>query len=150
MSEFGHMPQIIRPSLVHNFDDLVNYRNEIRRLELVPVKTPEVHDLYNGLDKTMLLRGLREAMGDEPIVMLENQYPYALPPDTNQYLIWYDQNSWVNSRELIAAFLGILLTHMEVEPNDFVSFERPLTGNAKLIRGTFRQLNHLHLWTRKR
>lgn len=132
---------VIIPEWYPDFDSLLERRDHIRELRLLPVKDDATHDLYNGTDKTMLEAELRLLLADSPTLVMENRFPYWLPVDVRQYVLWTTED-----REASARFLAAAVARIGGEP---IVFERPHGATGKLVRGTFPAIRHLHLWVKK-
>lgn len=143
-SEFDR-PDIILPEKFNSFEDLLDRREEIKNLKLVPIKNEYMHNLYNSLDRNELLEEVNSHLVDSNITQTANKYPYWLPEDVSQTLIWVKEGTG----ELeIYFFLARLLSRLEKSPADIILFERPSHTKSTLVKGTFPAVRHIHLWTK--
>lgn len=131
------------------FDSLLipEIRERISNLKLLPVKWHADREAYKQLDKNQLLVEVLEMVGDEEAILVPNRFPYFLPIDVNQQLLWIkDHNAdYDDVCRLIAKFLRKL----EICPHQAIFFERPMGCETPLVRGTFPQLRHVHFWTKR-
>jgi len=138
-------PFVIRPQEFPNFETLVAHRDEIRDLRLVPVKDEETHDRYNSIDKDALMRDLLETMGESRMVLMPNEFPYWLPEDVDQNIMWVKDGT---SDLDVAKFLGWLVQSFELPNEHIIIFERPFNVDAALVKGTFPLMRHIHVWVK--
>ena len=152
LTEFER-PTPIYPGDFRCFDDLLCRRGAIKNLTLLPVKSNEMRDLYQSTPKAQLEEEVRANLRDHEFVCCSNKFPYMLPSATVQKIIWVrDKNA---SRESIAKFIADTIKalnesndDLSVSPDSIILFERPIGIDAKLIRGTFAQVRHIHFWYR--
>jgi hypothetical protein len=136
-------PQIIRPTEFTEFSLLLKYAEEIRNLRLVPVKFDDEHERYRLADKGLLFSNLLETMGNSALIIADNDFKYWLPDDVRQMLVWIR----TDDEERVKRFIGAGILHMGLDPNEVILFERPRTS-AILVKGTFPQMRHIHLWSK--
>lgn len=140
-------PLIISPLNVPTFRDLLSLKEMIRMLEVVPVKDDQMYQHYKTVDKEVLYVELMENFKDDVHVFTqENKFPYWLPSDTQQRLVWA---SPVATDQQVAVHIADLLESENRKPAEVIIFERPIGIQSLLVRGTFPKIRHLHLWTRK-
>lgn len=139
-------PKIISPEIFTSFNLLLEYKYEIQTLKLVPIKDDATHAIYNGrTDKSEMIKAIEDIFKDTPIFLLQNQYPYWLPSDLVQYIVWLKNNK----EEEILDFIAKCIKYLEIEPKDVILFERPLNTQQKLVKGTFPDYRHIHFWINK-
>lgn len=136
-------PQLINPNILSSFEDLLVYRNEIRDLKLVPVKDDQMYRYYNTFDRKILAKEMAQKLRHSEIHLETNQFPYWLPNDINQRIIWIKDN--VSTRQVVEFMIKII--EKEKIP-DFLSFERPLDNKIALVKGSIPQIRHIHFWTK--
>lgn len=140
-------PRVITPETVPDLATLFTLRDDVRTLKLLPVKTHEVHELYNSQrDDPKLVEEINAYLGGQHSTIATNRFPYQLPPGIEQYLVWTRLE--IRDNVVLAKFMANCLTTMNLTPNDLILFERSLQTSAKLIRGTFRAVRHVHFWVR--
>ena len=132
----------ILKEIFYSFDTIIARRTSIRHLELLPVKTDEMRALYNALDKSELVSDLKKKLRGKSIICEKNLYPYDLPSDLEQYI------AWVEDRETKMEDIAEFIANLNLNLSDTILFERPLT-KTKLVKGTFPQIRHIHLWVKK-
>ena len=144
--EFGEAQPIL-PNRFSTFKDLVMARNSIRNLSLLPLKTDEMRAYYKTLDKNLLAQDILNSFEYCRIFMSENEFPYFLPPDTIQYIIWIKDPGLYHTD--IARFITKMVQEKGFSLDELILFERPRGIQTKLVRGTFPAIRHIHLWTCK-
>lgn len=141
-------PLIISPNNITTFEELMTVREEIRRLELVPIKEDTIHKQYKEADKDILFKGLQKFFETDDIFILPNEYPYWLPKDVDQYLIWVKEGT---KEEDVRLFIARSVSNVGLKiANDVILFERPTGIDSLLVRGTFPQIRHIHFWIKKK
>lgn len=143
-SVFDAEPEVITPATIPDADTLLRRRNDVRDLKLLPVKNHEIHELYNSQrDDPKLVDEIKGYLDGEPMVLAPNKFPYRLPPGIEQYLVWIDTSfDYLD----VEGFIACCLKYFNVTPNELILFERSLTTTAKLVKGTFRSVRHIHFW----
>lgn len=137
----------IMPEMFKKFDDLLSFRGSIRNLALLPIKSDVDRATYNSIPKDQLERQLLAQLGEHEHAVLVNQFPYLLPPDVTQRLLWLrDRDA---PRERVAEIILALCVVEHISVSELITFERPLRCSTSLVKGTFAQVRHVHLWTRK-
>jgi len=97
---------------------------------------------YHSIDKDELIKGID--FGNSNIVFLENQFPYVLPPDTKQNIVWIRPGVSEN------AVISFLLNKVkQLGTKDIILFERPLNIKTKFVKGSFPFIRHIHFWHKK-
>lgn len=144
--EFGEAQPIL-PNHFSTFNDLIMARNSIRNLSILPLKTDEMRAYYKTLDKNLLEQDILRSFASCQIFMSENEFPYFLPPDTIQYIIWIKYPSM--SHKDVARFIAKMVQEKGFNLDELILFERPRGIQTKLVRGTFPAIRHIHLWTCK-
>jgi hypothetical protein len=140
-------PRPIFISQFPDFDALLKSRDEIRTLGLLPIKSQEVYQQYGQTPIEELDSQVEAILSGERLAVAENAFPYKLPRDLRQFLIWADDDV---SRLGITDFCARLMQVSGLEIDDVIAFERPRKIEAKLLRGTFPQKRHIHFWTRRK
>src|SRR5574343_133120 len=145
LTEFGVANPIL-PERFPTFDDLNVRRGSIRNLSLLPVKSDELRAHYHTFSREDLARNLREQIGDAKFMFSKNDYPYLVPSNTAQYIIWI--NDPLTPRVEVAEFIATVVKERNFKLHDLILFERPLGVTTKLVKGSFPLIRHIHLWTR--
>lgn len=142
------LPKVIHPNIYRNFNQLLIHRSEIRDLQLVPVKDDVLHESYNAIrDDPKLVTDIMDLFGDDDLVLAPNKYPYHLPQDVVQYILWVKR--FESSRQHLVDFLARTMAFLELDRDDVIFFERPVRNKSKLVKGTFPAVRHVHVWFRK-
>jgi hypothetical protein len=136
----------ILPERFPTFDHLLEWREKIRDLVLLPVKSDEMRAYYKTLDKNELAREVWEQLGDERFMFAGNKFPYMVPENTQQYILWIKDP--METREEVAEHIKHIVQAMNFNLDDVILFERPVGITTQLVRGTFPLIRHVHLWTR--
>jgi hypothetical protein len=141
-------PLIIHPEKITTFEELLTVRDEIRNLQLVPVKDDEMYLHYKTVDKDALLEEIKQVfrMSSVSVFVQPNKFPYWLPKDIEQRLVWVAPGT--NDFEVVDHISDIV--EAERHGDNVILFERPLGLDVKLVRGTFPQMRHIHFWTKKK
>lgn len=140
-------PYFIAPQDFKTFDDLLEYKDAIRDLKLVPLKDDTTHDKYNSSNKAEMLELLKNSLDGDIIVTSINEYPYHLPADCEQNLIWIVPET---DNVTVHLYISLLLKYLELDLKDVIFFERPLNIKSKFVKGTFPYLRHIHFWRKIR
>ena len=139
--EVHETPYIIFLEDFPSFDILLKYRHEIRDLKLVPIKTDEMHKKYHSYDKNALLATID--FSKSSILYMPNQFPYMLPSDVCQNLVWIKEGTPENE---VITFLEEKIKEINKE---VILFERPNNIKTKLVKGSFPYIRHIHFWFKK-
>jgi len=139
-------PEPIHPGIYTSFDSLLEKREDIRNLRLVPVKSDEQYHRFHAQSQDALLAEVLENLKDTSIRLAVNGYPYFLPEDLYQGIIWLKDPE--TSRIVIAEFIEEVLNKTGSTPEGIILFERPLKMDTKLVRGSFPAVRHVHFWIR--
>ncbi len=134
-------PYILLPKDFKCYDDILKYRNMVRDLELVPIKSDEIYEKYHSIDTEKLLKSID--FTDSPILFQKNEFPYLLPNDVEQYLIWIQKGT---SEKLVLKFLQSKINKYGY---NVILFERPLNIKTELVKGSFPLIRHIHFWFKK-
>lgn len=145
-TEFGE-PNLISPLQYPNFDALVRAREEIRTLQLLPVKTQNLYEQYKAIPTDALAGRVAQILGDDVMVLAPNEHPHDLSADVWQGVIWMSSDG-IPERE-VATFIARSMQLLDLHHDDFISFRRPPAATAKLTRPTMPGIPHVHFWTRK-
>lgn len=137
-------PRIINPQIYPDFQSLVEDRQKVRDLELLPIKTEEEYVRYHQQDKKDLERQVKEILGSSRIAFAPNLFPYWLPEDLEQSLVWTSDPAI--KRNEIAGFIAKLMSVLNINLEQTILFERPINIETKLVRGTFASVRHIHFW----
>jgi hypothetical protein len=131
-------PFIIFPEDFKSFDELLQCREDIRDLRLVPIKSDEMQIKYHSIDKADLLSSIN--FENEDILFMQNNFPYLLPNDLNQMIIWIKEGTL---EEKVIEFIEEKIT---LYGEDVILFERPFNIKTKLVKGSFPLVRHIHFW----
>lgn len=158
-------PKVIHPKRYLNFNSLLLNRAAISRLELVPVKSDAMQAHYHSFDREVLRAEVAKLVGSEVMLLAPNQFPYDLPADVEQHIVWFNQAEWELDIALkfddrhrsrtewaqarMTCFIAQVMVKLELDLDDIICFERPLGITTKLVRGSFPHYKHSHLWIRK-
>lgn len=141
-------PRIITPEKYPDFEVLLKDREDVRMLRLLPIKSPEEYQWYHAQKPEELLERVKQNIGRERLALSPNAFPYQLPGDLRQYLLWINDEEMKQSE--LVDFCARAMTVLDVSVNDLVMFERSQKATAKILRGTFKQMRHIHFWMRDR
>lgn len=139
----GFYPELINCKKIINFNSLYLQRGKISELNLLPIKTDEIHKLYRSLDHNILTNKLLTLLENNDLILLENEFKYDLPTDVNQFIIWIKDDI---ERNLIIEFIAKINKFLKLDK--LILFERPET-NIKFVKKSFSNIRHIHLWTYK-
>lgn len=137
-------PEIITPSVVSSVDALFERRDDVRMLKLAPVKSVEAYHAYHAIEKDALVNEVHEMMGNSPLLLAQNKYPYMLPNTIGQYICWIKPEA---DDEQVVSFLSNVVQQYEITPAGLILFERPRHATMQLVRGTIKDIRHVHFWT---
>lgn len=140
-------PRVIHPSLYPNFASLLSDREEIRNLKLLPAKSEEEYQRYHTYSQLELTSLVTQTIGRNHLVYALNQFPYLMPHDTEQGIVWIGKKT-VRDEQIIG-FISRLMIHMEKTTDEVILYERPLLTESKLVRGTIPAYRHIHMWSKK-
>ena len=132
-------PFIIFPQDFQSFNDLLQVKDLIRDLKLVPIKSDEMQKYYHSFSKEELLNQIKFSSN---ILYLENNFPYLLPKDVSQNIIWIKEET---SDTEILNFIEEKISHL----GDVILFERSPLIKTKLVKSSFPHIRHIHLWHKK-
>ena len=137
-------PEVINPLKYPNFDSLIGRRDDIRNLRLLPVKSDDEYVRYHGIPKELLGGFISDYLKDSKLTIAINRFPYWLPEDLGQYIIWASNPHTPNLE--IVEFIARIMPLAGLSLEEIILFERPKNINQRLIRGTFPDIRHIHLW----
>lgn len=137
--------RMILPDAAQSFSDLLNGRDKIRMLTWLPIKTEQDRRAFKELDQQALLRGLHERLDGANMLMVANDYPYLLPPDTLQLIVWV-RNRDTSHLEVAKFIERVCSKTLHASPSELIMFERPYGSKQPLVKGTFPAMRHVHLW----
>lgn len=140
-------PAVIIPEWYPTFDSLLAERERIRTLRLLPVKNDEQYAHYHNQDKADLVREIEGYVQEAPLVLKQNHFPYFLPDDVEQSIIWMRDPD--TDREKITGFIEGVMRESQLTPNEVILFERPMKTKSYLVKGTIQEVRHMHFWTRR-
>lgn len=140
-------PEIITPRLYPNFEALLQNREMIQTLRLLPVKTDAEYIRYHQQSKMQLMKMIESYFYDSSIAQAANLFPYFLPNDVKQYIIW-TKNRYESDEE-IAQFIAKSMKLLQLILDDVILFERPNRTAARFVKGSFPDYRHIHFWKRK-
>lgn len=137
-------PEIILPDRYPDFASLLTQRDRIRRLELLPIKTPEDRVWYHSQPKEQLSRQVEGYLGPESLALAPNLFPDYLPGDLGQFLIW--TKKWETTQKDIARFVSKAMRVLDLGTDEVIMFERSRATRQSIVRGTFSDYRHIHFW----
>lgn len=138
-------PELIYPDTYPDFNSLLSERLRIRNLELLPVRSDADLGRYRQSSQERLTDKVRSYLGLSRMVLARNNYPYLLPDDTEQCLVWAK-----NERDaLIPQFIAKAMKVQRLTSNDIILFERPARSTVLIVKGTIPDIHHVHIWMRK-
>ena len=138
--EEHEQPYIIFPQDFKSFDDLLEVKDLIRDLKLVPIKSDKMQKYYHSFDKEQLMNQIR--FDESNILYLENNFPYLLPENVSQNIVWIKENTSDNE---IFSFIEEKISKL----GDVILFERSPLIKTKLVKSSFPYIRHIHLWYKK-
>jgi hypothetical protein len=130
-------PYVIFTEDFKSFDELYEYRQMIFNLELVPIKSDEIHKKYHSVNTEDLIKSID--FDKNNILFKKNDYPYLLPNDIEQYLIWIKKDT---SDKEVKEFLQEKIK----EYKKAITFERSPEITTELVKGSFKYIRHIHFW----
>lgn len=133
-------PFIIFSQDFKSFEDLLEVKELIRDLKLVPIKSDKMQQYYHSFNKDQLLNQIK--FDTSNILYLENNFPYLLPEDVSQNIIWIKENTSDNE---IFSFIEEKISKL----GDVILFERSPLIKTKLVKSSFPHIKHIHLWHKK-
>ncbi len=136
----------INPARYLNFNQLWLHRKRIQQLQLLPVKTDEMREKYRLQSKVNLQIEIEHDLESHHVMMASNRFPYFLPADVEQHLIWFSPSI---PREHTAWWVARFLEYTDRDICDIIIFERSTVTTTELVRGTFPAIRHVHLWLSK-
>jgi hypothetical protein len=139
-------PYLIFPEDFKSFDDLLKVRELIRDLRLLPIKSDEMQKYYHSFDKNHLLETIK--FDNSNLLFLKNQFPYMLPNDVEQHIIWIKERT---SQEEVVKFIDNKCIELFENNNSFqpILFERPFGMKTKLVKPSFPFIRHIHFLFKK-
>lgn len=140
LQEEHEAPYIIFKQDFSSFEDLLQVRDLIRNLKLVPIKSDKMQEYYHSFSKEQLLNQIN--FTNSNILYLENNFPYLLPEDVSQNIIWIKQGT---SDTEIFNFIEEKILQL----GDVILFERSSLIKTKLVKSSFPHIRHIHLWHKK-
>lgn len=144
----GHRIKMISPTEYPTFDTLLKHRQSIRDLQLVPKRRPEMQVEYDRMPRELFLFIVNRFYLDwSPVSITTELYPYDLPPDLQQYVVWLYPE--VGTDYLAASFIANVINLMGLTSNDVIMFERSSLAKKNLLRPSLPEVRHIHLWLRK-
>lgn len=145
-SEF-EVPEVIMAAKYPNFDAILADRERVRRLQLLPSKSPEGYTAYHAVDSNLLRSSALQFTQQSSITMAPNGFPYSLPRDLNQYIIWLRDVH--TERDTIATYIAQLLQGFNISPEQIIVYERSQKTKAFMVKRSFTDVRHLHFWIKK-
>ncbi len=141
-------PYRIDPIIFPSFKSLLNRRDYIRNLRLLPIKTDADQVTYHAQPHDSLKDLVSKYFGEnDDLAMAPNKFPYFLPKDTYQYIVWIKDQSVQN--EKVYEFVAKAKIALSVPNDEIILFERPKNTKSKLVKGTLPEFRHVHFWIRK-
>lgn len=141
-----HNRYIIDPIEYRSFDSLRASRQQIRDLQLAPIRTEEVQAEYEKMSNATFLDVVKKHyLGDSLIALVREMYRYNLPADVDQLVVWdfAERENWILSQ-----FIALYIQHRGLTTDDIILFERSRNSSTDLVRVRVPQIRHVHLWTR--
>ena len=136
-------PKLISPNHLCCFEDVWAMRHQIRRLQVLPIKTEAERERYHQVPVAQLLNEVLQYLDGESLCVAPNAYPYWMSTDVQQNIVWM-----VNEVEGVAEFIARVLHKTGIPLDQAIVFERPTQVEIPMVRGSFRHLRHIHLWTK--
>lgn len=148
-TEIFTKPTIIRPDTIPDSAALFAARDAVRNLQLVPNKTKEMYDWYHSHTQEQLAQEVEVLFQQtENHILAPNGYPYALPLDIDQRIVW--MKVWDTPRRDTAKFIAQCARIFGIDSSKYLIFERPLMKNkVPMVGGSFPVYRHVHMWIRK-
>ena len=141
-------PFVIRPTEFPTFDSLLEHREMVRHLRLLPVKQEEEYAAYAEARSSGDADRMAALMTEgHPVVVARNSWSYWLPEGTEQHVVWWREGV---TREEVAEKVARVLEAAGVTADRVVMFERPTADVGLLVRGTIPFYPHAHIWCAKR
>lgn len=141
-------PERIDPKRFPSFDALLEERDLIRTLGLLPVKSAQMYQVYKSQRVETLVKQVEEFLGQEKLAFATNGYPHLLPEDVRQFMVWVGSSD-VTGMEIVD-FCAKVMANFGLTTDDVILFERPQRVQARILRGSFPQKRHIHFWMRNR
>lgn len=133
-------PYIIFPQDFKSFEELLKVKDLIRELKLVPIKSDKMQEYYHSFNKDQLINQI--IFDTSNILYLENNFPYLLPEDVSQNIIWIKENTSDNE---VFSFIEDKISKL----GEIILFERSPLIKTKLVKSSFPHIRHIHLWHKK-
>jgi hypothetical protein len=138
------MPEIIDPKNYPNFASLRAERVRIRNLQLLPVKRLDDWDYYRSQPPEEVKKSVDEYLRDSDFALRENQFPYHLPADVDQHVLWIKKRD--TDHQTIAETIAESMQSMDKTPNEIILFERSQATKTEFVHGSFSYYRHIHVW----
>lgn len=149
LEQVWHEREIISVERYPTFDALLQARERIRKLELVPIRSEQSQAAYAAISKEDFLRFVLEHyLGQSEMALVTELYPSDLSSDVDQRVLWI-RDAHIDDGA-IARFIAIALSVNRLTLNDVILFERSRHSNTEFVRAAVPELRHIHMWTRKR
>lgn len=144
----GQQVETINPAEFPKFDALLAERASIRDLRLLPGRTPIVQAEYNRMPVNIFSFIVKRVYVDRSLISLTDElYPYNLPSDVSQYVVWMHPE--LRTDYYVSSFIARVISSWGLTVNDIIMFERPRVAGSREIRAAFLDFRHIHLFTRK-
>jgi hypothetical protein len=140
-------PELIHPENYPNFDALLEERERIRTLQLLPVRTPEDRKHYQSQPQEQMRSTVESYLEGTDFALQRNPFPYHLPSDVGEHIVWIKDKE--ASPEAISEFLAPSLTKIKHTPDSIILFEKSHLTQTKIVRGTYPHRRHIHLLLKK-
>lgn len=144
-------PVIILPDSVPDANSLLDHREQIRLLQYVPNKSPEMYRYYHlpSTQQKILSEVESYFINSNKFAFVNNMYPYTLPPGVAQYIAWMKEMN--TQRRDTAEFIAKCIKYLNVNLDIVIIFERPIAKTTvKMIKGSFPVYRHVHVWWQDR
>ncbi|OGD64030.1 hypothetical protein A2160_04540 [Candidatus Beckwithbacteria bacterium RBG_13_42_9] len=147
--QIEHEPEIIDPTRYLSFDSLLNARESIRNLRLVPRRSDEIQKAYEQMGRNDFLNIVRNHyLNGSVLAFVRELFPSDLPPDTGQYVFWIKESDLDNFT--IAQHLAEVMETFGLGINDVILFERSRVTQTEFVKAAIPEFRHIHVWTRGR
>lgn len=138
------VPEAIDPTNYPDFASLLENRERIRTLSLLPVKRDEQRQRYKAESQESLVDHVNGFLDGDSMVFAPNEFLYSLPTDIDQNFVWIRDHT--ESNREVARFVARCMEVMHMTSSQVILFERPFSTDAKLIKRTMPQFRHIHFW----
>jgi len=129
------------------FDFLMQMRQGIRNLGIVPLRAALIQHDYDRMTKETFLWVVRYCYLDKTLIALVKElYPYDIPSEVGQYIVWVRDSSV--SDYAIAEFIAKIILISDLTVDDMILFERSKATKTHFVQAAIPEFRHIHMWTR--